>query len=324
MGALAHREHPRGQGGLRMPGPALRTPILWVAGLPFVRRMAREGGLARRVALRFVAGETLDHGIRAARSLNARGIGGMLDHLGENVASPEQASAAADAYVLALKRIQEDWLPDANISIKLTQLGLDVSGDLCTENAARVLEAAGSTLVMIDMEASTYTERTLASYRMLRKQYSNLGVCVQAYLYRSADDVRELAREGATVRVCKGAYLEPPSVAFPKRFDVDRNFGRLAATLLSAGCEVHLATHDPRLIVSARRFVRSRGIPRDQFEFQMLYGIRRDLQDDLAAEGFHVRTYIPYGDQWYPYLTRRLAERPANVWFFVANLMRRR
>jgi proline dehydrogenase len=307
-----------------MSGPVLRAPILWISGLPFVRRMAREGGIARRVALRFVAGESLDDGMRAARRLNAQGIGGMLDHLGENVASPEQASAAADAYVLALKRIQEAGLPDANISIKLTQLGMDASPDLCLENAARVLEAAGSTLVMIDMEASTYTERTLTSYRALRERYDNVGVCIQAYLYRSADDVRALAGERATVRVCKGAYLEPPTVAFPKRSDVDRNFGRLAATLLAAGSRVHLATHDPRLIAAARRYVRRRGIPREQFEFQMLYGIRRDLQEGLAAEGFHVRTYIPYGDQWYPYLTRRLAERPANVWFLVANLLRRR
>lgn len=248
----------------------------------------------------------------------------MLDHLGENVASSEQSSAAADTYVLALKRIQEEGLSDANISIKLTQLGLDVSPDLCLENAARVLEAAGSTLVMIDMEASAYTERTLTSYRALRARHANVGVCIQAYLYRSEDDARALAREGATVRVCKGAYLEPPTLAFPTRSEVDRNFARIAATLLSAGCRVHIATHDPRLIAAARRFVRRRGIPRDHFEFQMLYGIRRDLQDVLGAEGYHVRTYIPYGDKWYPYLTRRLAERPANVWFFVGNLLRRR
>lgn len=323
MGALAHRGHPRGQGGLIMAGPMLRAPILWAAELPFVRRLAQEGGIARRVALRFVAGEKLDDAVRAARTLNDRGIGAMLDHLGENVASPEQASAAADAYVLGLKRIQEEGLSDANASIKLTQLGLDVSPDWCMENAARVLEAAGSTLVMIDMEGSAYTDRTLSSYRALRKSYSNVGVCIQAYLYRSADDVRELAREGATVRVCKGAYLEPPTVAFPRRPDVDRNYARLAASLLSAGCSVHLATHDPRLIDGARRFAEVRGIPRKQFEFQMLYGIRRDLQAKLSAEGYALRTYIPYGDQWYPYLTRRLAERPANVWFFLANLLRR-
>jgi proline dehydrogenase len=307
-----------------MTGPLLRAPILWLAGLSFVRRLAQEGGLARRVALRFVAGETLEDGLRVARSLNDRGIAAMLDHLGENVASPEQASAAADAYVLALKRIQEEGITDANISIKLTQLGHDVSPDTCLENAARVLESAGSTLVMIDMEGSRYTERTLAAFRALRKRHSNVGVCIQAYLYRSADDVRELAREGATVRVCKGAYLEPASVAFPKRSDVDRNFARLAATLLSAGCPVHIATHDPRLIDGARRYVQLRGIPRDQFEFQMLYGIRRDLQEKLSGEGYTVRTYIPYGHQWYPYLTRRLAERPANVWFLVANLLRRK
>jgi proline dehydrogenase len=305
-----------------MPGPLFRAPILWAAGLPFVKRLAQEGGLARRVALRFVAGEKLDDALRAARDLNTRGIAAMLDHLGENVATPEQASAAADAYVLALKRIQEDGLTDANISIKLTQLGLDLSPDVCLENAARVLEAAGSTLVMVDMEGSAYTESTLTSYRALRKRYPNVGVCIQAYLYRSADDVGRLAREGATVRVCKGAYLEPPSIAFPRRSDVDRSFARLAATLLSAGCRVHLATHDARLVDGARRFVELRGIPPEQFEFHMLYGIRRDLQETLRAGGYSVRTYIPYGDQWYPYLTRRLAERPANIWFFVANLLR--
>lgn len=306
-----------------MAGPLFRAPILWLTDLPIVRRFAQESGLGRRVALRFVAGETLDDGLRVARALNAIGIAAMLDHLGENVASSEQASAAADAYVLALKRIQDEGLTDANISIKLTQLGHDVSPDTCLENSARVLEAAGSTLVMIDMEASAYTERTLASYRALRERYANVGVCIQAYLYRSADDVRALAREGATVRVCKGAYLEPPSVAFPKRSDVDRNFGRLAATLLSAGCRVHLATHDRRLIDAATRFVARRGIPMEQFEFHMLYGIRRDMQTKLTEEGYPVRTYIPYGNQWYPYLTRRLAERPANLRFFLANVLRR-
>jgi proline dehydrogenase len=306
-----------------MAGPLFRAPILWVAGLPFVRRLAQEEGFARRVALRFVAGETLDDGLRVAALLNGKGIPAMLDYLGENVSSAAQASGCADAYILALKRIHDDGVSDANISMKLTQLGLDLSMDRCIENAGRVLEAAGETLVMIDMEASAYTQRTLECYRLLRERYTNVGVCVQAYLYRSADDVRELAREGATVRVCKGAYLEPPTVAFPKRSDVDRNFGRLAATLLSAGCRVHLATHDPRLIDSGRRFVERRGIPVEQFEFQMLYGIRRDLQASLAAEGYRVRTYVPYGRQWYPYLTRRLAERPANVWFFVTNLVRR-
>lgn len=283
------------------------------------------GGLGRRVALRFVAGETLGDGLRAARSLNDRGIGAMLDHLGENVASPEQAAAAADGYVRGLKRIQEDGLPDANISIKLTQLGLDLSVETCLENARRVLEAAAETgsLVMIDMEAYPHVSSTLAVYRSLRERFPNVGVCVQAYLRRTADDARALAAEGVTVRVCKGAYLEPPSVAFPDRDDVSRGYARVAATLLSAGCTVHLATHDPRLIEGARRFVREREIPGERFEFQMLYGVRRDLQARLSEEGHRVRVYIPYGREWYPYLSRRLAERPANLRFFVSQLVRR-
>ena len=277
------------------------------------------------MALRFVAGETLDDGMRVARRLNDRGVGAMLDHLGENVESARQASAAADGYVLALKRIAEEGLTNGNISIKLTQLGLDVSEEICLENSHRVLETAGDlgTLVMIDMESSEYVDRTLSVYRVLRKDHPGVGVCIQAYLYRSAEDVRALAAEGATVRVCKGAYLEGPTVAFPRKAEVNQSYSRLASTLLAAGCTVHIATHDERLIEGALRFVERRGIPAHRFEFQMLYGIRRDLQERLLRAGFPVRVYVPYGSQWYPYLTRRLAERPANLWFLASNLVRR-
>ena len=274
--------------------------------------------------MRFVAGESLEDGLVAARRLNGRGIGAILDLLGENIVSREQAHAAADAYSLALKRIRESQLPDANISIKLTQLGLDASETFCRENAERVLEAAEGTLVMIDMEASPYVEPTLRLFRALRERFPGVGVCVQASLRRTAEDVRMLADLGATVRVCKGAYLEPPEVAFPDRAEVRRSFARACATLLAAGSEVHVATHDPVLIGGAKRFVARRGISRANYEFQMLYGIRRDLQEQLAREGHRMRVYIPYGDQWFPYLTRRLAERPANLWFFVSNLLRRR
>jgi proline dehydrogenase len=308
-----------------MSGPLFRAPVLWLADSPIVRRLVTGAGPGRRLALRFVAGETLDDGIRAARRLNERGAAAMLDHLGENVGSAEQASAAADGYVRALKRIEEEGLSNANISVKLTQLGLDVSEEICLESSQRVLEAAAElgTLVMIDMESYEYVDRTLAVYRTLRRDHSNVGVCVQAYLYRSADDVRALAAEGATVRVCKGAYLEGADVSFPRKGDVNRSYARLAATLLNAGCVVHFATHDPRLVDGARRFVARRGIPSSRYEFQMLYGIRRDLQQRLVEEGFPVRVYVPYGSQWYPYLTRRLAERPANLWFLASNLVRR-
>ncbi len=243
------------------------------------------------MAGRFVAGESVEEAIVAARKLGREGIGAMLDHLGENVASPEQASAAADQYALALKRLREADDVDGSISVKLTQLGLDVSYDLCLENAERVLEAAAESgvLVMIDMEGHRYVDPTLRAHRDLRERFPRIGVCLQAYLRRSARDVFDLPAT-STIRLVKGAYLEPESVAFPTRSDVDRSFA-----------------------VAWRRV-----------EFQMLYGIRRDIQQRLAGDHYPVRVYIPYGTEWYPYLTRRLAERPANMWFFAQNLLRMR
>ncbi len=265
--------------------------------------------------------------MEVARALRSQGIASMLDHLGEEVESPGQAADAADAYVRALKRIAEEPDLDCNISVKLTQLGLKTSRELCGENLERVLQAASGpdrrTLVMIDMEAHEYVEPTLDVYLSLRERYANLGVCLQAYLNRSADDCARIGRPGAIVRMTKGAYLEPPNVAYQTRRQVRRNFARLAATLLVAGSTVHLATHDPKLIDGATAFVRTRSISRKRYEFQMLYGVRRDLQTRLARQGEPVRVYIPYGTRWYPYLTRRLAERPANLWFFASNLFRR-
>jgi proline dehydrogenase len=272
------------------------------------------------MALRFVAGEHLEDGLRAAARLGGEGIAAMLDHLGENVRSPEQASAVADHYVLALKRIQELPGLDCNISIKLTQLGLDLSRDLCAENAERVLDAARDLQVMIDMEASVYVDGTLEVLRRLRRRHDRVGVALQSYLFRTARDVFELP-EATPVRLVKGAYLEPREVAFVRRADVDRSFGRLFVTLLARGHEIHVATHDERLLAGACRHV-DRRRAWDRVELQMLYGIRRDLQRRYAVEGRPVRTYIPYGEEWYPYLTRRLAERPANLWFFGSNLIR--
>jgi proline dehydrogenase len=283
--------------------------------------------LGRRLAGRFVAGDTLEDGMKVARSLWPQGIASMLDHLGEEVDSPGQTAAAADAYVRALKRIAEEPDLDCNISVKLTQLGLNASRELCLENLDRVLQAATGpdrrTLVMIDMESSEYVEPTLDVYLSLRERYPNVGVCLQAYLFRSADDCAGIGAPGAIVRMAKGAYLEPPEVAYQTRKQVRRSFARLAATLLLAGSTVHLATHDPKLIDGATAFLRTRSISRKRYEFQMLYGVRRDLQADLARQGEPVRVYIPYGTRWYPYLTRRLAERPANLWFFASNLFRR-
>ena len=276
------------------------------------------------VASRFVAGDTLEAGMSAARELNAQGIRAMLDHLGENVYSPAQAAAAADSYIAAVKRISETSAIDCNISVKLTQLGLDSSREVCLENMERVLDAASerSILVMIDMEARGYVDRTLETYLELRARYPNVGVALQSYLYRTAEDAARIAGPKAIVRMTKGAYLEPRSVAFERREDVRRNFARVSASLLAAGSVVHLATHDERLINGAEAFIRRHGIDRSRYEFQMLFGIRRDLQVRLVKENQPVRVYIPYGYEWYPYLIRRLAERPANLWFFASNLVR--
>jgi len=258
-----------------------------------------------------------------ARDLNARGVASMLDHLGENVSSAEQASAAADQYVLALKRLREAEEIDGLVSVKLTQLGLDLSYELCLENAERVVAAAAEAgaLVMIDMEAHQYVDRTLRVHAELRERFPRVGVALQSYLRRTADDVSTLP-EASAIQLVKGSYLEPASVVFPDRRDVDRNFARLFATLMARGHSVHVATHDPKLLEGARAYVERREIPWGRVEFQMLYGIRRDLQFALARDHYPVRVYIPYGTEWYPYLTRRMAERPANMWFFAQNLMR--
>jgi len=305
----------------------LRIPTLWLTERRLVRRIVTETPMGRRVVQRFVAGDTLEDGMSAAQRLAERGIAAMLDHLGENVESAAQAAAATDSYIRALKRIQEAPDLDCNISVKLTQLGLDVSFDLCAENIERVLQAAAgqdrTTLVMIDMEARPYVDRTLQIYLGLRDRYPNVGVCLQAYLRRTAADAQRIGGPRAIVRVAKGAYLESVDFAFRTRREVRRSFTTIAATLLASGSVVHIATHDPRLVEGTERFVRARSISNRRYEFQMLYGIRGDLQRSLVAEGEPVRVYVPYGTQWYPYLTRRLAERPANVWFFLSNLFAR-
>ncbi|HJP66924.1 MAG TPA: proline dehydrogenase family protein [Actinomycetota bacterium] len=304
----------------------LRGPILWITERPITRRIVGESSLGKQLAGRFVAGDTLEDGMVAARGLSQRGIAAMLDYLGENAETPAQCAGAADAYIAALKRIRESPELDTNISVKLTQLGLDLSVEFCMENLERVLQVAAEpsppVLVMIDMEASEYVDRTLDVYLAARDRYPAVGVCLQAYLHRTARDAARIGGPLATVRMAKGAYLESPDIAHRSMRDIRRNYGRVAATLLASGSTVHFATHDPRLVEGARRFIRTRGLSRTQYEFQMLFGIRRDLQARLVADGEPVRVYIPYGTEWYPYLTRRLAERPANIWFFLSNLVR--
>jgi proline dehydrogenase len=281
--------------------------------------------VGRAVASRFVAGERLDQAIAACRDLRTDGIGAVLDHLGENVRAPEQAEQAVSDYVRAVERIRDEGDIDAYISVKLTQLGLDFSDELAIGNVERVLQAAapGGTLVMIDMESSVYVERTLRVFLDLRRRHDLVGVCLQAYLYRTPGDVDALP-PASIVRLVKGAYLEPPEVALGTRREVDLAFARLFATMVSREHTVHVATHDPRLLDGARRYVERRRVDPTHVEYQMLYGVRRDLQLALAREGSPVRVYVPYGTEWYPYLTRRLAERPANMWFFARSLVPRR
>ena len=272
---------------------------------------------------RFVAGEHLDDAVRVAKALDGQKISTILDHLGENVTAPEHAAEAVGAYARALDRIRVEPFLDLTVSVKLTQLGLDFSHELCVANLERVLEAATEmgTLVMIDMESSAYVDRTVRVFRELRERHERVGLALQTCLRRTARDVDDLP-DGSVIRIVKGAYLEPPEVAFTTRREVDSTFAQLTATLLSRGHVVHVATHDPALLDGTVAFVQRRGIPWTQVEFQMLYGIRRDLQNRLANEGYPVRVYVPYGTEWYPYLNRRMAERHANMWFFASNLVR--
>lgn len=289
----------------------MRGPVLRLTQHPSFRTLAIRSGIWRR----FVAGESLEEGLAAAHGLQRQGMGVMLDHLGENVTTETAARLATDAYVAGAEALHTDPLLDGAISVKLTQLGLDLSTQVASENLHRVLNAAGSTLVMIDMESYDYVDRTLDIYRDLHAGHERLGVCLQAYLRRTGEDVFTLPRD-AVVRLVKGAYLESAEVALQDRDEVRTAFGKLFVTLAARGATVHVATHDPRLIAGVRRGGYER------VEYQMLYGIRADAQRRLVASGLPVRIYVPYGSEWYPYLTRRLAERPANLWFFASNLAR--
>jgi proline dehydrogenase len=306
----------------------MRAFFLWMSRSTFLRRLIMGFGFARRAALRFVAGETIDDAIATIRTLNKNGILATVDHLGENVASEADARRAAQAYVDVLDRIGREGVR-SHASLKLTQLGLDIGDALCRENVACVVRKAKEVgaFIRIDMESTEYTERTLALFRSLHREFDNVGIVIQAYLYRSEEDIAALCREGASVRLCKGAYKEPPDKAFPKKADVDANYVKLTHRLMSEGARASgayaaIATHDPKMIDAAKAYAAKHDVPRDRFEFQMLYGIRRDLQQQLAKEGYTMRVYVPYGTEWYPYFMRRLAERPANVWFILRNLFR--
>jgi len=279
--------------------------------------------IARRLAARFVAGDALADGLEAGRRINGEGIAVTFDRLGESVTSLAEAEASRDEYLRLLDEISDHKL-DANVSIKLTQFGMDVSEQACRANVEQLARRARDRngFVRIDMESSEYTERTLQLVNGLHAQYETVGTVIQAYLHRSEKDIETLCRQGIRVRLCKGAYLEPAEVAFQAKSEVDRNFVHLMRILLAAGTYPAIATHDEKIIQTAKDLASARNLSRDSFEFQMLYGIRRDLQRRLVAEGYRLRLYVPFGKAWYPYFMRRLAERPANVLFLARNLLR--
>ncbi len=299
----------------------LRPVFLALSRSRRLQRAALHNPWLRRAARRFVAGERLADALAAIRRLNDAGFTTTLNFLGEGVDTAARADASGAAYVRVLDAVRASGV-HTHLSLKLTQLGLDVDQALCTRILRRILEQAGETFVRIDMERSAYTDRTLRLFEALWAEgCRNFGVVIQSYLRRSAADVDRLIGLGARVRLVKGAYAEPLSAAFPRKADVDRNFARLAEQLLLRGAYPAIATHDERLIESAIRCASTHGVPQDRFEFQMLYGIRRDLQVGLRRRGFRVRIYVPFGEEWYPYFMRRLAERPANVLFVVRSIL---
>lgn len=303
----------------------LRSTLLYLSNQPRVFRFVRNNRLAKSFARRFVAGETLDDALAAVRALNAKGISASLDELGESVTNERAARATRDSYLHILDRIAIAKL-NANVSVKLTALGLDIAEELCVTLMQDLLDRARShdTFVRIDMESSEYTERTLRLFeeRFYPSYRNQVGIVLQSYLYRTWADTERALELKCRVRLCKGAYKEPPAVAFPDKKDVDANYVKSMHALMDRGNYPALATHDPRIIAEAKRYAAERGIAADRFELQMLYGVRRDLQDLLVREGWRMRVYVPFGTQWYPYLMRRLAERPANVAFMTGNIVR--
>jgi len=301
----------------------LKGTLLYLSQNNTLRNFVMHNRATRAVSRRFVAGEALDQAIEATRTLNQRGMHVSLDHLGENVSDAKEATSAAQDYINILDRIKQTGV-DANISIKLTALGLDISQELCEQNVCRILEYAQQfpIFVRIDMEGSAYTERTVDITLRMHKRYEHVGTVIQSCMYRSKKDIEQLIAQGVRVRLVKGAYREPKTVAFQQKSEVDHNFVRLVTMLLLHGNYPAIATQDEAIINATCKFARDNGISKSVFEFQMLYGIRRDLQEKLVKQGYNVRVYVPYGSQWYPYLMRRLAERPANLVFVLNNAIR--
>lgn len=304
----------------------LRAFFIWLSQNQSLRAIAEKSSFGRRLSSRFVAGTTVNEALDATAAVNAQGCSVSLDSLGENVTTPQEAQRSAEVYHRLLDEIAARRL-NANVSAKLTQMGLDLSEGLARGITGGIVEHAArvDSFVRVDMEGSAYTDRTLRIVEDLHRVNSNagcVGAVIQAYLYRSEKDVEALLAEGIRIRLCKGAYQEPPEIAFQKKADVDANYVKLMKMLLKSGIYHGIATHDPKMIAATRAFARAEKIPSDAFEFQMLYGIRRDLQHHLVKQGWRMRVYIPFGAEWYPYFMRRLAERPANVFFVLKNVWR--
>jgi proline dehydrogenase len=308
----------------------LRRILLYLSTAAWARKLVSSFPVAKRVSKRFVAGETIEDAMRITQSLNDRGMHVTLDFLGESVSTINEAKAARDEILHLLDCINEEK-PDATVSVKLSQLGLKLDPNQTYENIRMIVSRAKeyNNRIRIDMEESTVVDTTLDIFNRLHfeENFNNVGIVVQSYLYRTEKDVKELINTGASVRLCKGAYMEPAEVAFPSKKDVDDNFVRLMQMMLDRnarqnGVYLGVATHDEQMIQATKIYSQERGIDPNEFEFQMLYGIRRELQDELVAQGYQVRIYVPYGTAWYPYFVRRLAERPANLWFFLSNLVR--
>ena len=303
----------------------LRSSLLYLSRQQRIFDFVKNVGFARQMASRFVAGETIATALAAVEQLNAKGITASLDLLGESVANEAEARDTGRQYLEILDRIEQKKL-QANVSVKLTALGQDISDELGLEIVRQVLERAKQykSFVRLDMESSAYTDRTLDTFE--QKLYpdftENVGVVLQSALRRTLDDVERANRLKCRVRICKGAYLEPATVAFPDKADVDRNYVAAMHQLMEHGNYPGIATHDELIINEAKRFAKERGIASDRFEFQMLYGVRRDLQEQIVKEGYRMRVYVPFGSQWYPYLMRRLAERPANIAFMAGNIVK--
>ncbi len=305
---------------------ALRATLVYLSRHKGLRRWVEHSRIAGRLSSRFVAGKALEDALRVCSGIHEQGITATIDYLGENVTTLEEAAACREVCLAGLNALYQAGL-EPNVSLKLTQFGIDLDESACEANVSVLVERAAAIggFVRVDMEGSAYTERTLALVRRVHSRYGACGVVLQAYLHRSGNDLNALVREGIRVRLCKGAYLEPPEIAFAEKADVDRHYIGLAHHLLGAAAEGRgyypaIATHDERIVDRIERFVTTNGIPHEAFEFQMLYGVRRDLQRRLVEDEYRIRLYVPFGEAWYPYFMRRLAERPANLLFLIRNL----